>query len=375
MRLLVATWNFPPRVGGAEAFALGLCEALSAEHDVRILTGRPSELPASSHATLERPPVPGFPAFAAWLPAALTWHGLRHRPHAVVAVNAAVGALCRPFTALLRLPQATAVLGSDLVWQRRGYRGVVRWGLRHTPLVVAISRASAELALDAGAPPEGTLVIPPGVDLDLDPDSSTTDLPAATDRPVVLFVGRAVPRKGLAPFIEHALPRILDNVPAQLWVVGEEPKGSLVHAAGELARARHLASGALRDSVRFLGGLSPEQLRGAYRRADVLVLPAIEAPGDVEGFGIVLIEAGLFGVPVVGTRVGGIPDAVVEGETGLLAPPGDWDAIAERVVRVLCDRELAARLGEGGRRRASTQLSWRRIEQRWSEALQDLISG
>jgi glycosyltransferase involved in cell wall biosynthesis len=129
---------------------------------------------------------------------------------------------------------------------------------------------------------------------------------------------------------------------------------------GEQIRAQAAEIG-LEDHVVLTGPLPDPEVIRLYFRSDVFVLPCLEIPGDVEGFGIVFLEAALAGSPAVATRVGGIPDAVVDGETGLLVPPGDFEALAEAVGRLLADPELRARLAATAAARARANFSWEAV--------------
>lgn len=373
MNVLLASWNFPPRMGGAEAFALGLAQALARRHDIRVLVGRPAAAPAEPRLRLAMPGREGFAAFCTWLPWALRRAARRERPDVVVAVNAAVGALCHVPWVPAGLPLATATLGTDLVHGGRLYRAFVRRGLRRARMVTAISRRTAELAVAAGAHPDRLVVIPPGLDPHL--ADRPWSVPARAPRaPVLLFVGRVVPRKGLLPFVERCLPEILHRRPVELWVVGDDPTDSLAHTTGELERVRtRVAATGLEESVRIFGQVPDALLRGAYRQAALLVMPTLELAGDVEGFGLVVPEAGLFGVPAVGMRTGGVADAIVDGLTGTLVAPGDWSGLAREIVRLLDDDALRRRLGEAAGRRAREELCWPVVGERWTEALETLL--
>jgi phosphatidylinositol alpha-1,6-mannosyltransferase len=93
-------------------------------------------------------------------------------------------------------------------------------------------------------------------------------------------------------------------------------------------------------------------------------MPARSDPPDVEGFGLVFLEANACGRPVVGARAGGVTDAIRDGETGLLVPPGDPPALAAALVRLLADPGLAARLGQQGRAYVEREGNWDRVAER-----------
>jgi glycosyltransferase involved in cell wall biosynthesis len=107
----------------------------------------------------------------------------------------------------------------------------------------------------------------------------------------------------------------------------------------------------------------------------VCVLPSVlDTRGDTEGLGVVLLEAMNHGTPVIASRVGGIPDIVEDGVSGLLVPPGDADALAAALRRLRDDPALARRLGEAGRRRLREQFSWPAIVQRWLDLYTGLVT-
>jgi len=100
---------------------------------------------------------------------------------------------------------------------------------------------------------------------------------------------------------------------------------------------------------------------------------AREREGDVEGFGLVYLEANACGKPVIGGRSGGVPDAVLDGVTGLLVEPTDTDDIAAAIIKLLADRDYARRLGENGRRRVEIEMNWDNAAACVRTALLDLV--
>jgi phosphatidylinositol alpha-1,6-mannosyltransferase len=186
-----------------------------------------------------------------------------------------------------------------------------------------------------------------------------------TGRPVIVCVSRLVPRKGQDTLI-RALPLVQRQVPeAALLLVGGGPYRSTLEA---LARAAGVA-----DDVFFTGSVPWAQLPAHYAAGDVFAMPCRTRRGglDVEGLGIVYLEASATGLPVVAGDSGGAPDAVREGETGYVVPGRDLLALADRLVTVLSDATLARRLGRAGR-------SWVEAAWRWSsqaQRLHTLLSG
>jgi len=167
------------------------------------------------------------------------------------------------------------------------------------------------------------------------------------DRPVIVCVSRLVPRKGQDALI-RALPGIRQRVPdVALLIVGGGPdEKRLRRLAGDLP-------------VHFTGPVPWPDLPAHYAAGDVYAMPCRTRRGglDVEGFGIVFLEASAVGLPVVAGDSGGSPDAVRDGETGYLVDGRDVDALANRLVTLLVDRDLAARMGAAGR--AWVESTWR----------------
>ncbi|MFC8450169.1 glycosyltransferase family 4 protein [Kitasatospora sp. NPDC057223] len=214
------------------------------------------------------------------------------------------------------------------------------------------SRIAAAVGPEAAA---RMVQLPPGVDEQtFHPGSGGPELRrrlGLADRPVVVCVSRLVPRKGQDTLIE-AMPQILAALPdTVLLIVGGGPyQGDLE----KLADAR-----GVRASVRFTGAVPWSELPAHYGAGDVFAMPCRTRRGglDVEGLGIVYLEASATGLPVVAGDSGGAPDAVLEGETGYVVPGRSAADAAERIVRLLNDEALRRRLGEAGRR--WVERSWR----------------
>jgi phosphatidylinositol alpha-1,6-mannosyltransferase len=209
----------------------------------------------------------------------------------------------------------------------------------------------------------------PGVDTDAyHPDvdgAQVRERHGLRDRPVVVCVSRLVPRKGQDALI-RALPEIRRRVPgAALLVVGGGPYRS---ALSRLARETGVA-----DDVVFTGTVAWEELPAHYAAGDVYAMPCRTRRGglDVEGLGIVYLEASASGLPVVAGDSGGAPDAVRDGETGYVVDGRDIAAIADRVAGVLADPALAARLGAAGRAWVEAEWGW----QTQADRMRALLAG
>ncbi|MFC3576409.1 glycosyltransferase family 4 protein [Streptomyces yaanensis] len=226
------------------------------------------------------------------------------------------------------------------------------------------SRIAAALTPQAA----GRMVqLPPGVDeRTFHPGSGGDEVRARlgfTDRPVVVCVSRLVPRKGQDTLI-RAMPRILGKEPeAVLLIVGGGPyEKDLRRLAQETGVA---------DAVHFTGAVPWSELPAHYGAGDVFAMPCRTRRGglDVEGLGIVYLEASATGLPVVAGDSGGAPDAVLDGETGWVVRGGSAEETADRVITLLGDPELRRRMGERGRQWVEEKWRWDSL----AERLRDLL--
>ncbi len=258
------------------------------------------------------------------------------------------------------VPVVTTFYGVELRWVKGSLpflKPFLAWAARRSARVVAISSYTAAEVRELA-------------DVPIDVIPYTTSLPeppAAARRPgPILFVGRLVARKGVDRLI-GALARLGAESPP-LEIVGDGPE-----RAGLEDVARRLG---VSGRVVFRGKISAAALQESYARAVVAVLPAVrDARGDTEGLGVVLLEAMNHGTPVVASRVGGIPDIVEDGVSGLLVPPGDEAALADALHRVINDPALADRLGAAGRERVRSEFSWDAITTRWEALYRSVAPG
>ncbi len=187
------------------------------------------------------------------------------------------------------------------------------------------------------------------------------------DKIYILFVGRFVEVKGL-PVLIRAFAEIVKKYPsAELHLVGDGPqKPELIKIVKELK---------LNSNVKFQGFLVGEPLLEAYNKATIFVLPSIKTKtGETEGLGVVLIEALSHGVPVIGSKVGGIPDIIIDGKTGLLFEPDNHLELAEKITLLIENPELRKKLVEGGQKHILENFSWEKIVEKMEKVYITLIT-
>lgn len=347
-RILIVTRNMPPLTGGMErlnwhlaqelgrVFSVGLCGPVGSE------SMSPEQAPVL--ATFASRPLPVFllQSLAVTLRAAR-----RFKPALVIAGSGVTAPHARLASRLTGARMAVYLHGLDLIADHPLYRTLFLPSLRRADRFLANSRNTARLAREAGIAPERIELLHPGVKLPHDHDTKRSgDFRRAIDagdRPILLSVGRLTARKGLLEFVRHALPAIVAAQPdALLVIIGGEASEKLgAHGGqqGEAIRreAEHLA---LTDHLRLLGRVEDDTLVQAYRSSQLHIFPVMDLPGDVEGFGMVAVEAAAHGLPTVAFAVGGVPDAIAPGVSGLLVPPGDYQALARAVVEILEGRHV-----------------------------------
>lgn len=243
--------------------------------------------------------------------------------------------------------------------------------LRRAAVVICNSRHTRSLAIRCGVRPSRCKVVWRGTDLDVPIDQSGVLSGKERTVPgerVLLSIGRLVERKGFDAMI-RSLKHVVAEFPDTTYVIaGEGPDRDCLAA---IAR-----ESGIETHVRFVGGVSEEDKRKLLSTADVFVMPNRELlDGDVEGFGLVFLEAGAFGVPVIGGASGGVPDAIVDGETGFLVDPEDLQSITRAVISLLQDPKRAARFGQNARRRVVEEFTWRQSSLKLIRALAGVSRG
>jgi phosphatidylinositol alpha-1,6-mannosyltransferase len=353
-RPLFVTRKFPPSIGGMQTLADGVWRALSAASPDAMLIAH-----GGSNRELPR-----------WLPVAVfrtVSLVARRRVNFVVCGDAVMYLVLAPVLRVLGVRHATMVMGLDLTYPNPIYRAVLRPLLRRAPQVLAVSAATAEVARRLGIPADRVSVVPLGVEV---PPRGASRAEArrqvglrigvGDDAVILLTLGRLVRRKGARWFVETVLPRLPEHVVYVL--VGEGGEADPVLASAVRA--------GVADRVHLMGRVDDADREIFMRGADVFVQPNIRVSGDMEGFGLVTVEAAMRGAPVVAAALEGILDAVVDGVTGVLLPPEDTESWVASLLPIVSNRELRAELSARGEVAARERYS--EVEMR--RALGDLLS-
>jgi phosphatidylinositol alpha-1,6-mannosyltransferase len=267
-------------------------------------------------------------------------------------------------------PVAVNLHGLDMTYPNHFYQLMIQTFLPRLDHFICISRNTKEIAVRMGIPEEKVCVIPCGIQIEdrkplEDKASAKRQIELLTRRDidgkkVVVTVGRLVRRKGVRHFIGEILPLVVERFPNVIYlVVGEGEDGENIR--NQIEREN------LKDHVIMLGRVGSEELKVLYDASDLFAMPNIRVEGDVEGFGIVALEASLAGLPVVAFAVEGIRDAISDGANGALLEPGDDAGFAERVIDLLNDDRKRNELGNNGREFTRKEYSWENIARRYRE--------
>jgi colanic acid/amylovoran biosynthesis glycosyltransferase len=271
----------------------------------------------------------------------------------------------------LRVPLVTTLHGFDvtvsksqlLASKKISWVNYVAW--RRTlfsegAVFICVSEHIRRRAVEWGYPAERIVVLPIGVDVE-------SIQPAGfAETPRILHVARLVEKKGTSDLL-RAFADVRTAVPdAELVIVGDGPlRASLEGLARDLGVAA---------AVRFLGVQKHSETLRWLNRSRLLCLPSTTASnGDQEGLGMVLLEAGAAGKPVVGTDHGGIPEAVEDGSNGFLVPERDAAALADRLLAMLSDPQLCERFGKAGREMVVERFNLRRQTEKLESLYRTLI--
>ena len=376
-RVLLVTNDFPPRRGGIQSYLENLVGELVTTGRHTLVVYAPKWKGASAYDALARDSGYEVVRHPTSLMIPEPSVALRTRrligSHGIDTVWFGAAAPLALLAPLARAAGAGRVIasthGHEVGWSMLPLaRNALRRIGNDTDVVTFISDYTRGRFAAAFGPDAALERLSPGVDVDrFEPDSvARAELRARYGlgtRPVIVCLSRLVPRKGQDMLI-RALPAIRQRIPgAALVIVGGGPYRDKLH---------NLAHGfGVADDVVFTDGVPAEELAAHHAMADVFAMPCrTRGSGlDVEGLGIVYLEASATGVPVVAGNSGGAPESVVDGETGLVVDGWDVGAIAAAVGDLLADPDRAAAMGAAGRRWVVDNWQWRTKADRLSELL------
>ncbi len=254
---------------------------------------------------------------------------------------------------------------------RRSFKKMLKV-LRRADLIIYINEVTKKKLIEFGIAQDQIIKIQPGVTAR---HLNKTSRPMIESRlryynikqPYVLAVGRLIARKGFDVLIE-AFAGLDQTIFSQhrLVIIGDGPD------------LRHLQSVAERNfigtSITFLTKVPDKDLPSLYAGAEIFALTPCEISGELEGFGIVYLEAAAHGIPAIGTKTGGVPEAVLDNKTGLIIMPADTSGLTRALKRLLVDAELRANFGLAGQQRVLKQFQWETKSAQLQTAIEKILA-
>jgi phosphatidyl-myo-inositol dimannoside synthase len=352
MNILFISRAYPPVIGGIEKqnYEIGKALAAITRTDVIANTWGKWLLPL-------------------FLPYALLRALLGIRKYDVVllgdGVLGVVGFLLKMVTAK---PVACIVHGLDLTYRSALYQ--ILWihvFLPRLDRLIAVGNATIDQGMLRGLPASKFIFIPNGVAAPATPATcSRHDLEAFLGRklcgPVILTLGRLVQRKGVVWFIENVINRLDADI--TYIIAGEGREHSAILNA---IRANNL-----QNRVLYVGGVSDRDKELLFCTVDIFVQPNIKVAGDMEGFGLVVLEAAMHGLVVVASDIEGLKDAIHDGQNGFLVAAGNADAYVRKIQEVLQNPEKKDALGKQARDYVSKNHVWPLIAGKYLEVMSSL---
>jgi phosphatidyl-myo-inositol dimannoside synthase len=357
MKVLLIAENWPPRMGGIENYLTNVAKSLAPISLTVIAPESPEKVSDTSFPNVSVIRRRFFWSFLkpAWLPLYLSLKNLvkRDRPDVVFCGKALFEGL--PALWLKKkfgIPYVIFTYAMEIeVWAQTEQKKL-ETVLQNADRVVYINEITKKSLLRFGVTEKQLVKIWPGVD-DRCFDEVGADVQASVlkkygiTQPYIFTLSRLIPRKGTDLLIEAMRQ---GSVKAQLVVAGGGPeREKLERQTKELGIA---------DKVRFLGVVPDEDLPALFSGATLFALTPRNDAKDMEGFGIVYMEAAARGVPAIGTLVGGVPEAVLHNQTGLLVQPDNPGAIAEVIELLFKDEAKRTQLGETAKKRAYDEFRW-----------------
>lgn len=269
-----------------------------------------------------------------------------------------------------KIPVVTINHGQDVTLPVSIYQWYLKYVFRNLNGVISVSSATRQASIERGMDPKKGIALPNGYD-----EHDSEKLPdrqeaieflgkdilnGHSEKKILLTVGRQVKRKGHQWFIEEVLPKLKSDF--VYLIVGSGPEYKNIEQAGKLSP--------LSDRIIMTGKLPKKMLRVCYAASDLFVMPNIPVPGDMEGFGIVLLEANRAGLPAVASDLEGIKDVIKQGVNGYRVPHGDADKFSAQIDKIL-EGDIQ-KLSESARDYVVKTFNWDTVVKKYVDYLRSL---
>jgi glycosyltransferase involved in cell wall biosynthesis len=352
--VLFITRNYPPKIGGLEVYSYNLIKEFEFHNITHKIVLTKSKV-----------------NLVWFLPYCLIRALFIVKAHPICLIHLCDGVLAPVGITLKILTKeriSITIHGLDITYSNFLYQSIIPRCVARLDKVICVSRSTCDECIGRKVPYHKCVVIPNGI------RSNEFYLPESRkdhrhrlgellgvsldDKKVLLTIGRLVERKGVAWFVETVMPRL---PPSYYYLI-----------AGDGPQCRHIREVSVKHNVQervlLLGRVTDEEKKRLFNASDILLMPNIKVPHDVEGFGIVAIEAGSCGLPVIASNIQGIRDAVLDGKTGYLLNERDVDVFIARIKQMELDREQVRAV-------VNKIFDWAQIYKRYWETLMDICTG
>jgi glycosyltransferase involved in cell wall biosynthesis len=366
MKILYITRKFPPSIGGMQTQSIQFYESLSRNNEVLLISWGGSQIFLLL-----------FVIYAFFKSIIILSAG---RADIIQVGDMTLSPLGLLLKHMFKKPVLSVSHGRDSVYHSVLYDYFVIGSAKRLDRIVCVSNGIMEKLVRRGFRKEQLVVIPNGIDIStanigrvrgddirLIKEKCGVDI---GNRKVIFSASRLVPKKGVNKFIEQVLPMVTRKMSdALLLVAGDGPERSAI--------LRTAGKAGLADKVFLLGNITHDSdlYRALFSVSDVFVMPNIRIADDFEGFGIVVLEAGLNGTPVVAYDVDGIKEALHDKQNGLLISEGCATDFANAVIGFLKDNNLRHDLSERAKEYVINNFNWNKISACYSEEYSRLIRG
>jgi len=293
----------------------------------------------------------------------------------VILFSSMVTASLAPFIRKkVHVPMVTINHGHDVTLSFRIYQYFLRSVFKALDGVISVSEATRNASISRGLHPQKSISLPNGMPIDtnsigeIDKIAARKRLSKITgkdfkDKRILLTTGRLIRRKGHAWFIENVLPEIKSDI--EYIILGSGPEMLVIQKLLKNSEYAHRVS--------LLGRQPDDVLQDSYRAADIFVMPNIVVPGDMEGFGVVMLEANLMETPVVATDLEGIKDVIMPHVNGYRIEVGNALKFAECIDNIL-NNELDS-LGKSAKKYVLENFAWDQVSLRYLQYLDEVIDN
>lgn len=373
MKVLYVSHSFPPEndpdanIGGMQRVAIDIYEAFEAHESIEVV---PLILKTSWQTTHIKTPF--FLISLLWqLPKLIKQHQIESVFFTAL-VTGWVTLFMKRRLEKWGVKTFVMLYGRDILLPFKPYQWALPKILSKVDAFFPISTATCEEALARNFPKDRTFVVPMGIDLsrigvEVDKVKSRKAIlekykPHVEKPFIVCSVGRHVKRKGFVWFADAVMPLLPDHI--EYWAAGDGQERPNLEAVIEKQ--------GLQNRVKLLGRVSDEALEELYQGADLYVMPNIHVPGDMEGFGVVMLEAGICGLPVVAASLEGIRDVVHEGQNGHLLVSEDAQSFADTIMRYANNPTLLAEMSQRAQEYVPITFSWNGVAQRYLDDMKEV---